>query len=103
MGLEMLQGKRQRVGAEPVQVDLDQVGIRAADFALLAQVLLPVRPGRFVARAEEFDDGDDSIAAFAVDDLDKGLGGAIGLGLYQERLRDGSARCGPRYQASLRR
>jgi hypothetical protein len=79
------------VRAEAVQVDLDQVGVRGANAALLAQILLPVRPGRFVARAEEFDDGDNAIAARAVDDFEKGFARGVGLRIDHERLALGGA------------
>ena len=75
---------------------------RVRRLVLLALVLLSVGTGRLVGRAKEFDDGDNAIAARAVDDFEKGFGDGLGLGLDEERLRHGSTRFRPRFQASLR-
>src|SRR5947209_11247350 len=45
-------------------------------------------PGGLVARAEELDDGDDTIAALAVNDFEKGFGHRLGFRLDEERFRD---------------
>jgi len=47
--------------------------------------------------------GDDAVAALAVDDFQEGFGGRLGFGFNEDRLRDRSARRGPRFQAALRR
>ncbi len=90
------------MAAEAVQIDLDQIGVGGADFALLAHVLLAIRVQRFAAGAEEFDDGDDAVAALPVDDFEEHLGHPIRLGLDEERLLHGDADFRLRFQAALR-
>ncbi len=75
--------------ATPAQeIDLDQVTFAGPDLLLLGQVRLAAGPGRLVAGANQFDDGDDPEIAVSVQDRDVMLADLELLDLHDERRRD---------------
>jgi hypothetical protein len=68
---------------------ISTVSVRGTNLTLLAQVQIPIGPGRFVGGAEEFNDGDDAVAAGAVDDFEESFRERLGLGLDKKGLRHG--------------